>query len=101
METKAQVTFYNKILLIHVTEVRRKTSWDKTSPQKMDYDIEARMHTLQTKKFLEESSSWEEVECAQSTQEHLHDESSDHVEQLKCTDRRLNGSLQTRTLNQT
>ena len=33
MATKAQVTFYNKILLVHVTEVRSKASWDKTSPQ--------------------------------------------------------------------
>ena len=43
---------------------------------------------------MEESSSWEEVECAQPTQEQLHDESLDHVEQLKCTDRRANGALQ-------
>ena len=94
METKAQAIFYNKILFIHVTEVRRKTSWDKNSPKKMDYDIEARLHTLQTKKNChEECSSWEEVECAQPTEEQLHDESLDHVEQLKCTDRRANGAL--------
>ena len=53
------------------------------------------MHILQTKKCLEESSSWGGVECAQPTQEQLHDESLDHVEQLKCTNGRANGSLQT------
>ena len=44
---------------------------------------------------MEEYSSWEEVECAQPTQEYvqLHDESWDHVEQLKCIDRRANGAL--------
>ena len=44
---------------------------------------------------MEESSSWEEVESAQPTQEQLHDESLDHVEQLKCTNERANGALQT------
>ena len=44
---------------------------------------------------MEESSSLEEVECAQPTQEQLHDESLDHVEQLKGTDGRANGALQT------
>ena len=44
---------------------------------------------------MEECSSWEEVECAQPTKEQLHDESLDHVEQLKCTDRRVNGALHT------
>ena len=34
MATKTQVTFYKKKLLVHLTKVRRKTSWDKTSPQK-------------------------------------------------------------------
>ena len=42
---------------------------------------------------MEESSSWEEVECAKPTQEQLHDESLDHVEQLKCTDGRAKGTL--------
>ena len=54
------------------------------------------MYTLQTKWVcLEESSYWEEVECAQPTQEQLDDESSDHVEQLKCTDKGENGARQT------
>ena len=53
------------------------------------------MHIIQDKKCKEESSSWEEVQCAQSTQEQLHDESLDHVEQLKCADGRANGALQT------
>ena len=44
---------------------------------------------------MEESSSWEEVECAQPTHEQLHDESSDHVEQRKRIDRRANGALHT------
>ena len=60
------------------------------------------MHILQTKqKCLDESFSWEEVECAQPTQEQLHDESAYHVEQLKCTYRRENCALQTWTSNQT
>ena len=42
---------------------------------------------------MEESSSWEEVEFAQPTQEQLHGESSDHVEQLKCTDKRVMDSF--------
>ena len=59
----------------------------------MDYETEKICIYFQTKKCLEESSSWEEVECAQSTQEQLHDESLDHVEQLNCTDGRENGTL--------
>ena len=46
---------------------------------------------------MEKSYSWEQVKRAQPTHEYvqLHDESLDHVEQLKCTDRRANSSLQT------
>ena len=46
---------------------------------------------------MEEYSSWDEVECAQPTQEceQLHDESWDHVEQLKFTDRRVKDAIQT------
>ena len=46
---------------------------------------------------MEDSSSWEEVECAQPTQEcvQLHDEFWDHVEQLKYTDSRAKATLQT------
>ena len=51
------------------------------------------MHIFQTKKCLKESSSWEEVKYAQSTQEQLHDESLHHLEKLKCTDGRANGTL--------
>ena len=51
----------NTIILVFSLEEILKYN----QPRTMDYDIEERMHTLQTKKCLEESSSWEEVECAQ------------------------------------
>ena len=46
---------------------------------------------------MEEYYSWEEVECAQPAQNYvqLHDESWDHVEQLKCTNTIVNGALYT------
>ena len=38
METKAKVTSYNKNLLVHITKVRRKTSWEQNLPSKMDME---------------------------------------------------------------
>ena len=37
LETKAQITSY-KNLLVHITKVRRKTSWEQNLPSKMDME---------------------------------------------------------------
>ena len=37
LENKAQVTSYKK-LLVHITKVRRKTSWEQNLPSKMDME---------------------------------------------------------------